>query len=76
MGSGESGETADSVKTNQQPLFKIMVNKKDDKKEIKQEDEADGWMFSTFEQKHQSTKVASRENTMKIEEEDPSNIEG
>ena len=30
MGSGESGETADSVKTNPQPLFKIMVNKKDE----------------------------------------------
>jgi hypothetical protein len=32
-------------------------------------------MFSTFEQKHQSNKVAAREKTMKIEE-DPSNIEG
>jgi hypothetical protein len=57
MGSGESGETADSVKNQNgvqnMPLFKIMVSQKDEKQQLKQEDDdRDGWMFSTFEQKH------------------------
>ena len=55
MGSGESGETADSIKNQHQnlPLFKIMDSKNDVKiPVVKEEDDRDGWMFSTFEQKH------------------------
>ena len=54
MGSGESGETADSMKNQHpnMPLFKIMDSKNDVKIPIvKEEDDRDGWMFSTFEQK-------------------------
>ena len=35
------------------PLFKIMDSKNDVKiPVVKEEDDRDGWMFSTFEQKH------------------------
>ena len=70
MGSGESGETADSIKnqnSQNMPLFKIM-EKGPKVEEIKEEE--DQWMFSTFEQKQKPKESKpTRENVMSITEE-------
>ena len=72
MGSGESGETADSIKNRNlrdMPLFKIM-EKGPKVEEIKEEDDRENWMFSTFEQKQKPKETKpSRENVMSITEE-------